>query len=419
MNKLEVNMNKHKWFLVLIVMSVVALIGSAAGCAPAAPTGPADKPAIKSFAASPTSISQGQSTNLSWDVSGATTVTIEPAIGTVGSSGSLQLKPDASTTYTLTATNQAGTDTNSVSIAVTPVVAGKPDLVITDFWLMGSQVNYKIANLGNAESEPSQTYFYIGTMNENKQTTTWLKQGSGRVEPLAAGEERMTAFPNFDWKFETGINPFAEEELGYDVKVCVDAESAVAESNEDNNCLTRIWKQGFTYDFFQNAPLATWRSSAGATNLRWPMVTEDDNGAVVRNNFSPFMTICPEHASNGWILGRYGEIYGEYGKTMMRAFTIPQKVKFTAKVGFAPGVKSSDGVRFALGYVDDMGSIVFFPKMDVSSDGQMHDYEIDLSDMAGKKTEFLLLVEAKGSPDGDCVRVLEPKLTQEGSVGGM
>jgi len=96
--------------------------------------------------------------------------------------------------------------------------------------------------------------------------------------------------------------------------------------------------------------------------------------------------------------------------TLMRAFTIPQKVKFTAKVGFAPGVKSSDGVRFALGYIDDMGSIVFFPKMDVNSDGQMHDYEIDLSDMAGKKTEFFILVEAKNSPDGDCVRVLEPKI---------
>jgi hypothetical protein len=393
-------------------MSVVALIGSAAGCAPAAPTGPADKPAIKSFATSPTSISQGQSTTLSWDVSGATTVTIEPAIGAVGSSGSLQLTPDTSVTYTLTATNQAGIDTKSVSIAVTPVVAGKPDLVITDVWLMASQVNYKIANLGNAESEPSHTYIYFGALDENKQTTTWIKQDSGRVEPLAAGEERMTAFPNFDWRFQSGLNPYSESDIGYDVKVCVDAENAIAESNEDNNCLIETWGQEFSYDFFKNAPLATWKSSVGATNLRWPMVTEDDNGAVVRDNFSPTLTICPEHVSNGWILGRYGEIYGEFGKTMMRPFTIPQKVKFTAKVGFAPGVKSSDGVRFALGYIDDMGSIVFFPKMDINSDGQMHDYEVDLSGIAGKKTELVILVEAKGSPEGDCVKVLEPKIVE-------
>ncbi|MBM4447569.1 MAG: hypothetical protein FJ023_09570 [Chloroflexi bacterium] len=41
-------MSKQKWFLVLIVMSLMALIGSAAGCA-AAPTGPAVKPNINSF----------------------------------------------------------------------------------------------------------------------------------------------------------------------------------------------------------------------------------------------------------------------------------------------------------------------------------------------------------------------------------
>jgi hypothetical protein len=399
-------------------MSLVALIGSAAGCAVIAPTAPVAEPVIKSFTTSPTSISQGQSTTLSWDVSGATTVTIEPAIGTVGPSGSLQLKPAASVTYTLTAANEAGTATNSVSVAVTPVVAGKADLVITDVWLLGSQVNYKIANLGNAESEPSQTYIYFGVIDKNKQTTTWIKQDSDWVAPLVAGEERITAFPNFDWKFQSGGAPETAEEVGYDVKLCADTENAVAESNEDNNCLIRIWRQEFTYDFFGNAPLATWKSSNSVNNLRWPMVTEDDNGAVVQDNFSTFMTICPEHVSNGWILGRYGEIYGKYGETHMRAFTVPQKVKFTAKVGFAPGAKSSDGVRFALGYLDDMGSIVFFPKMDVSADGQLHDYEIDLSNMAGKKTEFFILVEAKGSPDGDCVRVWEPQMTQVGSFGG-
>ena len=41
----------------------------------------------------------------------------------------------------------------------------------------------------------------------------------------------------------------------------------------------------------------------------------------------------------------------------------------------------------------------------------------NLSDMAGQKTEFFILVEAKGSPDGDCVRVWEPKITQKGTFG--
>ena len=409
-------MSKRKWFLVLIAMSVIALIGSAAGCG-VTPAGPVAKPAINSFTASPTSITQGQSTTLSWDVFGATTVIIEPAIGTSGPSGSLQLTLDTSVTYTLTATNQAGSATSSVSIAVAPVVAGKPDLVITDIWIMGSEVKYNIANRGNAESEPSQTNFYIGSVDEAKETTTWIKQASDWVGPLAPGEDIDTFFPNLDWKFQSGTNPSSAtvsstgEFVGYDIRACVDAENANVESAEENNCLTESWKE-FSYDFFKNAHLATWKSSASSINLRWPMVTEDAKGAVVRDNFDPFMTICPERVSNGWILGRYGEIYGKYGETHMRAFTVPHKIKFTAKLGFAPGAKSTDGVRFALGYIDDMGSIVFFPKMDVNSDGKIYNYEVDLSDLAGKKTEFVLLLEAKGSPDGDCVRLWEPKIVE-------
>jgi len=410
-------MSKHKWFLVLIAMSVLALIGSAAGCATVTPTESAAKPVINSFNASPTSITQGESTELSWDVSGATTIAIEPAIGTSGASGSLQLTPGASVTYTLTATNQAGSATSSVSVAVAPVVAGKADLVISDIWLTGSAVYYHIANRGNAESEPSQTYLYIGSVDESKQTTTWLKQTNDWVEPLAPGEEKITFFPNFDWKLQSGTNPSAPgvsstgEFVGYDIRACADAENANAEKAEDNNCMTESWKE-FSYDFLKNAHLATWKSSASSIDLRWPMVTEDAKGAVVRDNFSQFMTICPQRVSDGWILGRYGEVYGKYGETHMRAFTVPQKVKFTAKLSFAPGVTSSDGVRFALGYIDEMGGIVFFPSMDVNSDGQVHDYVVDLTDMAGKKTEFLLKVEAKGSPDGDCVRLWGPMIVQ-------
>ena len=397
-------MNKDKWFLVVIAMSLVALIGSAAGCEVAAPAAPVPKPTINSFTASPTSISQGERTTLSWDVSGTTTVTIEPAIGTVGPSGSLTLTPDASVNYTLTATNEAGSDAKSVSVAVAPVVAGKPDLVITDFWLYGGdQLNYKVANIGNADSEPSHTYLYFGYTDEGKQTVTWIKSEVDWLDPIPAGEEITTFFPNLEWEYQLGVIPESSFttgiEAGYDMRICADAENEVAESDEANNCLIQIWRMGFDYDFLDNAHLATWRSSHSINDLRWPMVTEDPKGAVVRDHFSPFMTICPEQASDGWILGRYGELYTEFGKTMMRAFTVPVQAKFTAKLGFAPGAESSDGVRFALGYTDDMGSTIFFPKMDVSPDGQLHDYEVDLSDLAGKKTEFFLLVEAKGSPD--------------------
>ena len=77
-------MNEHKRFLVLIVISLMMLVGSSAGCAAIAPTGPAAKPTVNSFTVSPASISAGQKTTISWDVSGVPTVTIQPEIGTVG-----------------------------------------------------------------------------------------------------------------------------------------------------------------------------------------------------------------------------------------------------------------------------------------------------------------------------------------------
>ncbi len=188
-------MNTQKWFLVLIAMSLVALIGSAAGCGAAAPATPAAKPTISSFTASPTSINQGQQTTLSWNVSGATTVTIQPDIGTIGPTGSLTLTPNATVTYTLTASNEAGSSTSSATVNVTPVVAGKPDLVITDIYLLASQVYYKIKNQGNAVAPQTQTDFYIGSIDQPDQRVTWLKQTSDFVDTLAQARKGHSAFP--------------------------------------------------------------------------------------------------------------------------------------------------------------------------------------------------------------------------------
>jgi len=399
-------MNKQKGFLVLIAVSLVALIGTAIGCDMMAPTPiePVAKPTVNSFAASQTSISQGQQTTLSWNVSGATAITIQPDIGTVGSSGSLMLSPNATTTYTLTASNQSGSSTGSVTVNVTPVVAGTPDLVITDIWLSGSQVYYKIKNQGNAVAPPSTSYFYI---NDLKKTTDW-------VDSLAPGEERTAYFSNLQWDFVGTVDPREATVFTYNVKACANADNAIAESNTANDCLIEAWGPQFTYDFLLNAHLAKWRSGAG--ELRWPMVPEDDNGAALRITYSPILVICPEYVSNGWIIGQFGEFYTdkESRAAMVRDIEVPILAEFTSKVGFPAGTASPDGVTVALGYYDAMGSIVFFPRMTVKADGMYHDYNVDLSSLVGKKTQFVLLVEANGSPEGDCVRWVEPKIIQKG-----
>jgi hypothetical protein len=76
-------------------------------------------PSISSFTASPSSITTGQSTLLSWSVSGtpAPTLSINNGVGTVTGT-SKSVSPSQTTTYILTATNSAGTATANTTVTV-------------------------------------------------------------------------------------------------------------------------------------------------------------------------------------------------------------------------------------------------------------------------------------------------------------
>jgi hypothetical protein len=89
------------------------------GC-PAPTTPPTSYPVINSFKASPSSISAGAVSTLSWSVSNATTVTIGNDVGAVSSSGSRAINPVTTTTYTLMASNGANTVAQAVTVNVTP-----------------------------------------------------------------------------------------------------------------------------------------------------------------------------------------------------------------------------------------------------------------------------------------------------------
>jgi hypothetical protein len=99
--------------LLLVVMSP--------GCSsksPAAPTPSVPLPTVATFSASQGEIGGGETSKLSWSVSGATTVQIDNGIGVVAASGSVDVTPSATTTYTLTATNATGTATKTAAIKV-------------------------------------------------------------------------------------------------------------------------------------------------------------------------------------------------------------------------------------------------------------------------------------------------------------
>jgi hypothetical protein len=74
---------------------------------------------ILRFAASPSTITAGGQSTLSWTTSNATTVSISQGIGTVAANGSTTVSPATTTTYTISAT---GADGNTVTAAATVTV---------------------------------------------------------------------------------------------------------------------------------------------------------------------------------------------------------------------------------------------------------------------------------------------------------
>jgi hypothetical protein len=107
---------------------------------PTSPSGCPGPPVISSFTASPSAITAGQSSTLSW---GAVTngntnqlvgsVVINPGLGEVGSPGSRVVSPGSTTTYTLVATGCGGTAQQQVTVTVNPAVFSA-DLAITDLY---------------------------------------------------------------------------------------------------------------------------------------------------------------------------------------------------------------------------------------------------------------------------------------------
>lgn len=106
----------------------------ASGCAKKAPIPPPPPPpgqqttpgntggqrsVIGEFVVEPATIERGQSAQLRWTVTNATTASIDRGIGTIPLAGTQRVTPGETTTYTLTASGAAGDVTASATVTVT------------------------------------------------------------------------------------------------------------------------------------------------------------------------------------------------------------------------------------------------------------------------------------------------------------
>lgn len=105
---------------IVAVIFALALVVSACGKRTATqPSG--HTPVISLFASDTSSILPGTATTIRWEVLDSDAqVRIDPSIGNVGSLGSVEVRPLATTTYTLLAYNDAGPSQRSLTIQVAP-----------------------------------------------------------------------------------------------------------------------------------------------------------------------------------------------------------------------------------------------------------------------------------------------------------
>ena len=107
----------------LIVVSMFFSVACSKKVAKVAPPPPPTPVApTATLAANPSVVQQGQSTELTWNTTNATDITIA-GLGTLPPSGSRRVTPQVSTTYTLVAKGPGGTEDATARVTVNPTAA--------------------------------------------------------------------------------------------------------------------------------------------------------------------------------------------------------------------------------------------------------------------------------------------------------
>ena len=224
-----------------LILLLAALFVAASGCAkkkvatvppsaPPAPPAPPSKPSAPAptiaLEASPSTITSGQASTLKWNSTEATSITIDGGIGTVEASGSRQVTPAASITYTAKASGPGGSANTSARVTVTEAAATPPPkstLVADEAWFTTNiddiffdydehairddaratlqtnargltergHLNFTIE--GHCDERGSEKYnLALGDRRANATKEFLVAQGigAGRVETVSYGEER-------------------------------------------------------------------------------------------------------------------------------------------------------------------------------------------------------------------------------------
>jgi hypothetical protein len=201
-------------------------------------SGTGGPPIIVSFTANPTSITQGASSTLAWQVQNATTVTIDNAVGSVPLSGTRSVTPGATTIYTLTATNGNLSAVQQATVTVTapgpkitsftatpPTIASGGSSVLACNATNATSININGTNFnassGTLTVSPTQTTTYtcIATgpngQTDRLQVTVTVTVPPGPVIVVAGGTFQTVDRRHFFLDASATISPSGNTPLTY------------------------------------------------------------------------------------------------------------------------------------------------------------------------------------------------------------
>lgn len=168
-------------------------------------------PEINLFSGNELLVAPGESTMLTWDVSGADAVTISPEPGAVSAVGNIVVSPAVTTIYTLTATNETGSVDASVEVLVDALEAAV--IHLWDPSLPNQTSGAILDSVGGKNFDITGGDLMTGLSSDANSLTAAI----GRVNPAATtGGDMGLGFPLQDTSFEVWVQPGS---LGDDYQV--------------------------------------------------------------------------------------------------------------------------------------------------------------------------------------------------------
>jgi len=330
---------------------------------------PASLPVVNSFTASPPNITAGGSATLSWNVSNATSVTIDPGVGAFASSGNALVSPAATTTYILTAANAAGSTTATTQVTVSGAPSPPGGLPVVNYFTADPPIisagsfttlSWSVSNATSVTIDPG-----VGPVGSI---------GTASVSPATSTNYTLTAANASGW---------------YSLTIGV---------------LVTGGGPHVAYDFVEMAPTAYWWTKIGANMvaLPFPGALNDNRGfATYRNNvklsdgntYARVLETHPQWVDNGWISGKYSGVY------------VPPGAKLRIKVGLINGANAGN-VNFHIGKFGAVSTI----SLDCAYADGVKEMEVDLGAYAGQTIDFVLGTNALGSSAQDWAAWAEAKI---------